>query len=364
MDSEVDVIKMNSSSDSTPDELIVSILPEIHLRYSKSGFESKENSDIAALLSMLEFQKAQLIPLFDDCIYNSAATIADATFNPSLYFRIHAPVEKLPDIKKELLSNYPNIIANVFNYQPVFSDPAVKLHYADTSSWSGDGSAGRAVNFDVNVRNESWMSNAGKVFLHYETRRGTWEDFEIPLYSRCGNYAVFRYSTNKFFKTDDFRFCIKFIEPNGTIHWDNNNNQNYLLRFIDSKLISGNVLLISADIVSHPMPNWMNCVNNICSGKLFVRDLSYRQNVGIRYSYDNGRNWNEASAHWVKKVYLGIQEWAFNLNVLTSGYYYPEFQLSAYYEDLATRKIYWDNNFNNNYRLRYSDNNSTVKHLD
>lgn len=362
MTSNLSVMEQEPSSKVTENELLISVLPHINLKCSKTGFETESDVDLNPLFSMLKFRNAEIEPLFSNSQLEEKP-VTDPAFNPSLYFRINAPGNDLQKIGDELLSSHSNIVAHVYNYSPIFTDPAVKFQYANSFYWSGAGSAGRAVTIDVNTRSEIWMSEAGKVYAHYNPKNGPWVDLEIPLLSRCGNYAAFRLTSSQFFFTDDFEFCIKFVEPNGTEHWDNNNWGNYFLPRYDSNIMSEDIRLVSADIISYPMPNWMNCVQNIITGKLLIRDLAFDKNVGIHYSLD-GKTWMNASAHWVRNHSDGIQDWEFSLSCYSNGYSYPEFRFAAFYEDLSRHKWHWDNNFGNDYRLRYSDNNSTVKHLD
>jgi len=355
------VMEKEPETKQASNDLVISFLPHINAKCSTKGLEFNSKVDASSFLSLLKSKNAKIVPLLSDSQQND---IKDPSFDPSLYFRIIAPEENLQKIGEELITFHSNIIDRVYNYSPVFSDPAIKLQYASSFYWSGAGSAGRAVTFDINVKNEPWLANAGKVFLHYNPKNnGPWLDYEVPLLSRCGNFAAFRLSTEKFFFVDDFEFCLKFIEPNGTVHWDNNNWSNYILPYIDSSIMLGNIQLVSADIVSYDMPGWMNCTHIIVSGKLIVRDLAYEKNVGIRYCID-GKTWKNASAHWVSNKSNGIQNWEFSLGEYPSGYPYPEFRFALYYEDLPTHNWYWDNNFENDYRLQYGHGDSVDQHID
>ncbi|MDT8718502.1 hypothetical protein IAI10_17695 [Clostridium sp. 19966] len=96
-----------------------------------------------------------------------------------------------------------------------------------------------------------------------------------------------------------------------------------------------------------------SCYEYSATGYIAVQKSSYSKNISIHYSTDNGTNWQDTNANYVKDNSTdGYEIWSFNLALNDNS----SLQFAIKYE--SNGETYWDNNYGKNYYLS-SGNTST-----
>lgn len=227
----------------------------------------------------------------------------------------------------------------------------IQLKYASSFYWAGAGSSGRAVKFEVRVKN---LGPEKAVFVHYRRGDGNWVDLPLAFASHHGDYDLFTYTNSRFESSGELPFAIKY-EVNGDTHWSNNYGANYLLHATDHVIIDEDVVLRHAGIGTNECLNWMGCYQSSVSGEIYVRNTGYRKHVGLRYSVDGGRTWQEAPARYASTLSSsgGVEIWNFSFHKYTpfrDGR--PELRFAVFYENLDDGKWDWDNNFGRDFKIK------------
>ncbi|WP_113671964.1 carbohydrate-binding protein [Vallitalea guaymasensis] len=99
-------------------------------------------------------------------------------------------------------------------------------------------------------------------------------------------------------------------------------------------------------VVDHGVLQGWNVV-----GKIAVKNLAYRKNVVVHYTYDN-KTWNDVYASYLKTSTDGYEIWTFETPLQPSNDFYYEYncQFAIKYE--VNGQTYWDNNNTKDYLLK------------
>ena len=208
----------------------------------------------------------------------------------------------------------------------------------------------------VKVKKFGIQSN---VLFFYKKNDGIWDAEPLILEANYGDYDI--YSTKNIPVTEEF--AIKYT-VDSLSYWDNNNGNNYhLLTNRVNNLIGGKVVLNKAIAKTDPEGGEIENKTNWLEGEIYIcRKNSYSKRVGIKISADNGNSWQEVDATYeypvsegsyidVAQGELEVELWTFK----TPAYNYnPDatfFKLAVYYQNLETGEFYWDNNFQQDYKI-------------
>jgi hypothetical protein len=209
----------------------------------------------------------------------------------------------------------------------------VRLQYAVTQ---GGASYAR-----VKVDN---LAYAKTVVLHHGDG-AIWTDRGLVWVEGYGSYDVF--VTPTLVDAGPIqKFAVRY-DVSGQRFWDNNGGTNYR---IDEGhgTVGGDVTLRNAQV----FPG-VTRYDRSLRGQIYVNNLAYQKNVGIRMSIDGGATWTNYAASYLRKATEGtfqdafpvpeVEVWEFStplFNPVGNDIYF-----AVYYD------AYWDNNFGRNYRL-------------
>jgi hypothetical protein len=145
------------------------------------------------------------------------------------------------------------------------------------------------------------------------------------------------------------RFAVRY-NVSGFEFWDNNGGANYTIGE-GRGTVGGNVTLRSALL----LPG-VTQYDRSLRGQIYVNNLAYQKNVGLRMSIDGGTSWVNYAATYVSKATEGTRQDAVPIpDVEVWGFWTPLFSPSFYNIYFAVYYDgYWDNNFGHNYSL-YSE---------
>ena len=95
-------------------------------------------------------------------------------------------------------------------------------------------------------------------------------------------------------------------------------------------------------------------------GEIFVKNLSFNKQVGIRLSANRWFSFQDtdASFHGTVAVAEGLSQvevWKFKTPELNLDQGSPEFKFAVYYNNLDNGEWFWDNNFAQDYSLSKTD---------
>jgi hypothetical protein len=217
----------------------------------------------------------------------------------------------------------------------------VRLEYATAQEWSEGGASDEYSYVRVKVRN---LSPVKDVRLHYLAGSG-WRDADLEWEdSKSPAFDVFAAARAPYAN----EFAISY-SVGGATYWDNNGAQNYQVANFGS-VIGGGVVLREVQLI------YFNAYLTGLTGKLYVQNLSYAKNVGIRYSIDGGKTWLDSGGNYASLADEGafnalgpVEQWNFSTPILNSA----DYIFAAYYNNLETGEWFWDNNFGENYEIAH-----------
>jgi hypothetical protein len=246
----------------------------------------------------------------------------------------------------------------------------VALKYASNASTGGTGVL-------VNVKElSSPVRNQHIYVIPYEN--GSWSissPIELLSTGLYGNYSMYQYSGTRRF----YAFYIRYdreVYSSYVGQWfststiDDWNGQAYELGAVDSR--TGNNVkardiqaVRNVQVSCNPV-RYCQCLVTGSSiqltGNIFVQNLSYNKRVGVRYgvndvwstpSTDLFAGFAEGTSGYDSHgVPIGVERWHFdgtlaNSKNVTAAYV----DVALFYTNVASSMTYWDNNFEQNYRI-------------
>jgi carbohydrate/starch-binding protein with CBM21 domain len=220
----------------------------------------------------------------------------------------------------------------------------VRLAYATPQAFSPGG--GVSVSYTYAVVKVANLGYDKSVVLH---RYGpSPADYPLTWLEWRGDHDVFGTPPPSSVPTAN-EFAVSYT-VNGQTYWDSLGGGNYHVDTLKT-VVGGNVSLVKATTELGLGP-----YERVVRGELYVNNLSPVKDVGIRLSADGGSTWQDVPAFYVGTsteaayVNLGVAElWRFQTPLLSpTG---PTFRFAAYYRDRSSGATYWDNNFEQDYRL-------------
>lgn len=198
------------------------------------------------------------------------------------------------------------------------------------------------------------------VIFFYKKSEGIWDGEPLVLDANYGDYEL--YIAKHIPLTEEF--AIKST-VDGISYWDNNNGNNYhLLTSRVHNIMGGNVVLNKAIAKTEPeigveLENKKSWVE----GEIYVTKKGcYYKNIGVRFSADNGITWENVEASYEHPVTesfsidvalgeLEVELWKFKTPACNFNQAADIFRFAVYYHNLETNESYWDNNFEQDYKI-------------
>ncbi len=223
---------------------------------------------------------------------------------------------------------------------------ALKNAFLDLGGGSGIPLQSR-LNVWVKVKNIAYVKD---VQVHYKARfSSVWRDARLAWKDNYGNYDVFSLEPPPDFGTNPFvEFAIRYASG-GETYWDNNNYANYSLSAA-GRLTTGNNVMLNSASFFYGGTAGSSYITGI-QGEVLVNNLSYHKRVGIRYSSDGWRSYEDMGASYNRSLGGALESWMFGRDTSPSGFRPGEF--AVYYQNGETGQYYWDNNFGQNYDIRF-----------
>ena len=227
----------------------------------------------------------------------------------------------------------------------------VKLKYAIAQSIEIPGVNLAYTYLKVKAQN---LDSSKTISFFYKDSQGTWQTKPLTLEESYGDYDIFTAINAPY--TEEF--AIKYT-LDGVDYWDSNEGANYKLLKNNENLISGNVILNKATVKSN-----YNDAALWIEGEIYAKKISYNKRIGIRFSGNDGKDWEETDA-----IYQGVEiEGAYNSifntpievwKFKTQANQYPAepdfFRFAVYYKNGDNGESYWDNNFGQDYKISKVD---------
>lgn len=223
---------------------------------------------------------------------------------------------------------------------------AVRLIYATSQSFGVSGMTWSYLYAKVRVKN---IQPIKEVAVHYRAHGDAWHDAPLTWVRNEGASDIFLATS----APSCTEFVVRYV-VGGRTYWDDNAGRSYhVAAFVN--LAGGNVALNRATTMLAAMEASTACW---IGGELYVNNLGFRKDVGVRCSADGGRTWERCPATYHGPIRegtyspsMGAESWTFRTPATTLDPSSPPFQFAAYYTNLEDGCTYWDNDFGRNYTL-------------
>ncbi len=249
----------------------------------------------------------------------------------------------------------------------VFAQSPVRLVYATPCDYAAGGLSWYYTDYYVHV--DKFGLGVFIPYIHYQTEAGRpWRDAPMALLGDYGTHLLY------YVRIQDasLRAAVKcnwFYAVSGMsfseTYWDNNGGNDYRTSAYASEAgtQSGDVgnhvgLQVCSNYVSSStllfngqrIPLFWNTVG----GSVVVENLSPNKTVGIRLTKDGWATFQDIPATYAYNMDIGgshnVEVWNFNRKISLLGMG-SSFEFAIYYTDQASGNTYWDNNFEQNYRV-------------
>ncbi|TDX51825.1 carbohydrate-binding protein [Orenia marismortui] len=201
----------------------------------------------------------------------------------------------------------------------------------------------------IGVKNNSFPT---KVTIHYTYdiySNSNWKDVDAKYMGVApdGNH-IWHFETPKITRdyypyfNYDCQFAIKY-ESNGQVYWDNNHQQNYLIKNTNVPGVNNIPILLKR---SRVILDKVSRENNTIVGSIDLKNLDYSKDVKVVYTLDNWQTSNTVSANYNISYDNNIENWKFIINNIpndTKVKYYIDYKVNGTH--------YYDNNFGTNYKI-------------
>ncbi len=222
----------------------------------------------------------------------------------------------------------------------------IRLEYAATEDVNIDGMWGaQQTNVRAKVKN---LAYAKDVEIFFDQGNGTWNSLPLPWIANFGDYDLFGRDGGFF----THRIALRCTQ-NGVTEWDNNGYADYPAPD-NGAFVGGNIALNKATARQAAPNSWIE-------GTIYVNNLSYAKNVGIRYSTNGWITFQDVAAAYQGPASGGdlmpgdAEAWSFKTPALPSDNASSTFEFVVYYNRLDNGQWYWDDNFSQNYKLPKAD---------
>ena len=225
----------------------------------------------------------------------------------------------------------------------------VRLELARRGFFSGGGFSGSFADVTVKVRN---IAFAKDVEVHFTPDNVTWKDFAVPHSFFAGDHDLFEGTVNEQVEQLVIRYTA-----NGETQYDNDFGRNYRLDLALAAVGKNVVLHTATARRGTEAGGGFTVTTSWLEGNILVNNLSFVKSVGVRMSADGGTTWNDTVALFAGQklpdgTFIGPAEvWRFKTPELNLNAASSVFQLAVFYQNGATGETFWDNNFEQDYRV-------------
>ena len=204
------------------------------------------------------------------------------------------------------------------------------------------------------VKNIAFAKN---VAIHYAQSDGAWVERPLGWQKNFLNYDLFALTDNSFITTE---LVIRYT-VNGETFWDNNGGSNYHIDSGRPNTVGRNVILNKAVARRGSQAGGgFVFTTSWVEGEIFVKNLSFQKQVGIRLSSNGGTSFHDTNASFNGNVSVAVglsqvEIWKFKTPELNLDQSSAEFRFAVFYNNLDSGQWFWDNNFGQDYTLSKTD---------
>jgi hypothetical protein len=170
-------------------------------------------------------------------------------------------------------------------------------------------------------------------------------------------YDLLSRHDNTFFTT---QFVIRYT-VSGQTFWDNNGGGNYHVDSARPNTVGGNVILNRATARRGSQAGGgFVFTTSWVEGEIFVKNLSFHKQVGIRLSANGGTSFHDTNASFSGNVPVAVgvsqvEIWKFKTPELNLDQSTANFRFAVFYNNVDSGQWFWDNNFGQDYSLSKTD---------
>lgn len=230
----------------------------------------------------------------------------------------------------------------------------VRLKIASFGGFAGGGFEGQFSSMIIRVQN---LGFAKDVALRYNNF-GNWTEDSLSWKANFGDYDLFSVNEPKLVEEFVVRYSV-----NGQTFWDNNGGQNY--HFGGRAAVIGGNLALNKATARRGTEAGGGFVfdTSWIEGEIYVNNLSSSKQVGIRLSVDGGATWEDISASFAGPAAGSgavfdpstAELWRFRSPELNFNPAESQFRFAAFYRNLPSGDVFWDNNFGQDYKVSKAD---------
>ncbi|MGA8054539.1 MAG: hypothetical protein WCA12_11905 [Burkholderiales bacterium] len=230
----------------------------------------------------------------------------------------------------------------------------IRLKYATDQMFSPGGGITVSYTFvKVKVAN---IAFAKDVAVMYRGVDGLWKDRPLVWLVSGGDYDVF-HGSGPYTEEFALRYSV-----GGNTYWDNNHGANYHLTNLRNA--SGDNVMLNRATARRGVQagGGFTFATSWIEGEIYVNNLSYAKEVGVRLSADGGATWADTFAVYhgpaSEATYVsttGVEVWKFKSPELNLDERSPVFLLAVFYRRLDSGDVFWDSNFARDYKLSKAD---------
>jgi hypothetical protein len=234
----------------------------------------------------------------------------------------------------------------------------VRLRYASAQFFAAGGVSVSFTAVSAKVKNIAFAKDVAVLY----GKGGVWSEDAMTWSVNFGDHDLFTHQVQE--QIDE---CVIRYSANGQTFWDNNGGQNYRFASVVMRA-GGNVILNQATAKKGTeagggfvfTTSWLE-------GAIYVNNLSFAKEVGVRLSVDGGVSWRDTEASFSGFATesnsiggTGVELWKFKTPEFNLDESSAQFRFAVFYRNLATGEEFWDDNFGQDYTVSKADG-STVQ---
>jgi hypothetical protein len=236
------------------------------------------------------------------------------------------------------------------------TEQPIRLKYLESDNFSPGGGLTGVNNTKVTAKVKN-IAFAKDVAIHYVQPDGTWVERPLSWQKNFTGYDLFTRTDNTFSTTE---FVIRYT-VSGQTFWDNNGGANYHVDSGWPNTVGGNVILNRATARRGSQAGGgFVFTTSWVEGEIFVKNLSFQKQVGIRLSANEWATFQDTHASFNGNVSVAVglsqvEIWKFKTPELNLDQSSANFRFAVFYNNQNSGEWFWDNNFGQDYTLSKSD---------
>jgi hypothetical protein len=229
----------------------------------------------------------------------------------------------------------------------------VRLRYASAQFFAAGGVSVSFTAISAKVKNLAFAKDVAVLY----GKGGLWSEDAMTWNANFGDHDLFTHQLG-----EQIEECVIRYTAGGQTFWDNNGGQNYRLETVVMRT-GGNVTLNAATAKrGNEAGGGFVFTTTWLEGEIYVNNLSFAKEVGVHLSIDGGVSWQDSNASFSGFATesnsiggTGVESWKFKSPELNLNESSTEFRFAVFYRNLPTGEEYWDNNFEQDYRVSKAD---------